>query len=118
MILEINTGSGYQPIACLTAVNESEQTETMGTTTRQNGGWKTTFPTIQGKGLSGQGIVPEDGAAYSYNVLKNLKRNKTSFTYRIDGEVGTAILTDISLSGDADGDLAFSFEMKVQGEPT
>ena len=118
MILEINTGAGFDPVACIIGYNESEDAELLGTTTRQNGGWKTSLPIIQGKQITVQAVVPTDQALVSYNDLKTLKRDKTSFTYRIDDETGTAIISDISLEGKDDTDLAFNLTMQVQGEPT
>lgn len=118
MILEIDTGGGFDPVACVVGFSENEDVEVLGTTTRQNGGWKTSVPLIQGKQITVQGVVPTDNALVSYNDLKTLKRDKTPFTYRIDDETGTATISDLTLEGKDDTDLAFNMTLQVQGEPT
>ena len=56
-ILYIDSGAGYLPVGCLTSHSFSEESETLNTTTRDNGGWSTEVPTNQSYSISFDGLV-------------------------------------------------------------
>ena len=94
-LLEINTGAGFVPIACLTSFQESESANTIGTTTRDTGGWRDGFMTFQEKVITGDGLIPVDNALFTYDDIVTLKRARTTFTWRIGGETGEGLFSAV-----------------------
>ena len=117
-LLEINTGAGFVPIACLTSFQESESANTIGTTTRDTGGWRDGFMTFQEKVITGDGLIPVDNALLSYDDIVALKRARTVFTWRIGTETGDGLFSAIDLNISAGEDVAFTFTIECIGRPS
>ena len=117
MILEIDIGIGFVPVACLTSVTESDTAQTIGTTVRQNGGWRTSRPVSQGKTISIDGLLPTDVALFSWEDLAQLKRNATKFSWRIEAETGFGYIESLNLEGTIGSDVSFSAEIINTGKP-
>ena len=118
----------YYPVGCLTSSPLSEDVAMVDTTTRENNGWKTSFPTNQGYSieLSGLMVMDDDDSGnevLSYRELRRFKRDKvlidwerrTLNGYYIDR--GKAWITTISDSDEADGFITFNASLVGQGAP-
>lgn len=118
----------YFPVGCLTSSPLSEDVEMIGTTTRENEGWRTSEPTNQGYAFELSGLMVQDDAdsgneILSYRELRSYKRNKeliewkktTLGGYYIDS--GEAYITAISDSDEADGFITFSASLVGFGKP-
>lgn len=118
----------YFPVGCLTSSPIADDVEMLPTTTRQNEGWKTSFPTNQGYSieLSGLMVMDDDDSGnevLSYRELRRFKRDKvlidwerrTLNGYYIDR--GKAWITTISDSDEADGFITFNASLVGQGAP-
>ncbi len=117
MILEIDIGEGYVPIACLSSFGETESAATLGTTTRENGGWRDGITTSRSKVITGEGLIPIDTAPLSYEDIILLKRNKTQFAWRIDDDEGVGYFSAVDLSVSPGEDARFTFTLEVYGAP-
>lgn len=117
IFLEVDTGGGYVSVACLLEYSEAEDLETVGTTTRQNGGWRTALGLVQGLAINGSGLIPKDALLFSYEDLLTLKRNKTLFNVRIDTDEYEVYLTELTLDANGATDLGFTFKMVATGNP-
>ena len=115
--LEIDRGTGYETVACLLEWSEAEDTEMVGTTTRQNGGWRTSLGLVQGLAVSGSGVVPKDQALLSWEAMTALKRARTIFNFRIDTDEYTGIITELTLDASGDQDLGFTFKILLAEVP-
>lgn len=118
MIIEIDTGSGYVPLACLTKFNEAEAVETIGTTTRDTNGWRDGFTTVQSKVITGDGLIPTGAGYFTYTDVITLKRNRTEFNWRIDDDDGVGFFSAVDLKVTPGEDVVFSFTIEVVGEPS
>lgn len=117
----------YMPVGCLTANDFSESVQMLDTTTRQNaGGWSSSVPTRQSYSISISGLATindKSGTILTYNDLTNLKRGRTQFNWRMEGnipgtyEVGIAYISDISSNAAIDENISFSASIIGQGEP-
>lgn len=118
----------YFPVGCLTSSPLSETVEMIGSTTRENEGWKTSLPTNQSYSIELSGLMVMDdedsgNEVLSYRELRAKKRNKeliewkrtTLGGYYIDG--GKAYITAISDSDEADGFITFSASLVGFGKP-
>lgn len=118
MILEIDIGAGFVPVSCLTEVSQNDTTTVVGTTTRQNQGWRSSRPVKNDMTISGSGIIPLDIALFRYQDLVELKRNRTQFTWRIGDEIGFGFITEISAADTQGTDTAFTFTIQNTGQVT
>lgn len=116
MILEIDTGAGFVPVACLTDVSQSESAGILSTTTRQNGGWETQRPVIQEMAISIDGLIPR-GIAFSYRDLAELKRDGTKFAWKIENDYGMGFIADLNLTGVEGEDVNFTATIVNTGKP-
>lgn len=119
----------YFPVGCLTSSPLSETVDMIGSTTRENEGWKTSLPTNQGYSIELSGLMVQDdedsgNEILSYRELRSYKRDKelvewkrtTLGGYYIDS--GKAYITAISDSDEADGFITFSASLVGFGKPT
>lgn len=118
----------YFPVGCLTSSPLSETVDMIGSTTRENEGWKTNLPTNQGYSIELSGLMVMDdedsgNEVLSYRELRAKKRNTeliewkrtTLGGYYIDS--GKAYITAISDSDEADGFITFSASLVGFGKP-
>ena len=117
MILEIDLGSGFQPVACLLSYTEDESTETLGTTTRANDRWRTSVGHYQTKTISGNGLFIEEAGLISYNLLREALWAGTRFEWRIEDDDGFGFLRSLDLGVPEGDDVNFSFTIQVDGNP-
>lgn len=121
-ILYIDLGDGYLPISCLTSHSFNEDSETISTTTRANGGWETSLPTNQSYSISFDALLIDDIINNSYQTyynLKKIKRDRVLINWKIDEqEYGTGFITSLSDENTIDENVSFSGEIIGYGEPT
>lgn len=124
----IKKNDEWFPVGCLTSSPFSEDVEMLGTTTRENEGWKTSLPTNQSYSINLSGLMVQDdhdsgNQVLSYRELRSMKRNrqlvewqrKTLDGYYIDS--GKAYITNISDSDEADGFITFQATLQGYGKP-
>jgi len=118
--------NAYFPVGCLTGDTFNESSEMLGTTTRDNGKWKTSIPTNQVYNISLSGLVSKTnigGTIISHADLKLLKRNGTKFGWRCDNEVtgysdfGEGHIISMGNAAEIDSFISFSAEIEGYGEP-
>jgi hypothetical protein len=128
-ILYIKISGEYTPIGCLTDNSFSESSDTIDTTTRDNGGWVTSRPTMQNYSIGFNGIQVNstmaggDFGVASYDRLKELKRGRQLLEWKIQGEnfpvvdYGKAYITDISEAAPVNELITFSGTLNGFGQP-
>ena len=127
-ILYLKYLGSYLPIACLTENPFSETSEFIDTTTRDNAGWKTSRPTMQGYSISFSGLQVNSATSggnfnvLSYDSLKKMKRNRTLLDWKIEGnfptvDYGKCYIQDISESNPVGEFLTFSGSLVGYGIP-
>lgn len=128
-ILYIKQQGNWLPIGCLTSNSISENAEMLSTTTRDNDGWSTSRPMMQGYSISFEGIQINTVVAggtftvASYDKLKLLKRQKILFDWKIQGttfptvDYGKCYITELSEASAVDDFLTFSGSMVGYGIP-
>ena len=90
-ILYIKYNGVYLPIGCLTGNGISEESEMIDTTTRDNKGWKTQRPLVQGYSIPFSGLqvnstlVGGNFNVTSYDKLVGFKRSKLLLEWKIQG---------------------------------
>tara|TARA_R110000744_G_scaffold53445_1_gene114129 strand:- start:387 stop:881 length:495 start_codon:yes stop_codon:yes gene_type:complete len=119
----------YLPIGCLNSDSFTETSEMLDTTTRDNRGWKTNTPTIQGYNISFEGIIENtnfnggDFAKISLDRLRILKRSGTLIEWKTQDDKsifvdsGKGHITSLSDSAVSDEFITFSAEIEGYGEP-
>lgn len=118
----------FRPVCCLISNNFSENVETINTTTRENNGWKTTYPTTQSYSIAVDAVMIEDGvesgsSAISYRELRKMKRNKELIDWYVETlkgwyvDSGKAHITEISDSNAVGDDIGFSATLEGFGKP-
>ena len=119
-ILYIDAGSGFFPVGNLVSNSFSEDIDTIDSTTRDNGGWKTQTLTNQSYKLDFNGIVSNVASAskINYNTIRDLKRNRQIIDWKTQDnqsniEQGKAQIT--SLSNEANIDEFVTFSASLQG---
>ena len=117
MILEIDLGTGFKPVACLLSFTEDESTEVLGTTTRKNLRWRTSVGHYQTKTISGNGLFVEEAGLISYNQLREILWAGTRFEWRIGDDDGFGFLRSLDLGVPEGDDVNFSFSIQVDGNP-
>lgn len=124
----IKKGQEWVPLACLTSNNFSESAETIETTTRQNGGWKTILPTMQSYTIAIEGFMVKDDVdsgnnLISYRELRQMKRDRVKIewiTKTLSGwyvDRGFGYITDISDSNSVESMIGFSATIQGFGQP-
>jgi predicted secreted protein len=128
-ILYIKILGEYIPIGCLSENSFSESSETIDTTTRDNGGWNTSRPTMQSYSITFNGIQVNSTIAggdlnvASYDRLKELKRDRQLLEWKIQGtnfpivDYGKAYITDISEAAPVNELITFSGTLNGFGQP-
>ena len=129
-ILYIQIDGSYLPVACLTSNGFSEDIETLDTTTRDNGGWRTNTVLNQGFSISFDGLIINttfakgDFTKVSYDKLKELKRARTLINWQIRDsesqfvETGQGYIVSLSSESAIDEFISFSGEILGYGQPT
>lgn len=118
----------YFPVGCLTSSPLSETVDMIETTTRDNNGWKTNYPTLQGYSIELSGLMVMDdedsgNEVLSYRELRKFKRDKVLIEWQrktLDGyyiDSGKAYITNISDSDEADGFITFNASLQGYGAP-
>ncbi|ROI02947.1 hypothetical protein EGI16_12315 [Chryseobacterium sp. G0240] len=124
----IKKNNTWAPVACLTASPISEQSETISTTTRENAGWNTDFPTNQSYTIELSGMMVKDDVdsgnnVISYRELRLYKRNRVLIEWMrktISGwyvDSGRAYITAISDSDTAGEFISFNATLLGYGKP-
>lgn len=124
----IKKNNNWVPVGCLTANPISEETETIKTTTRDNNGWASDFPTLQSYTIELAGMVVKDDAdsgnnIISYRELRGYKRNRTLIEWRrvtLSGwyvDSGKAHIISIADSDEVENFISFSASLKGFGKP-
>lgn len=128
-ILYIKQQGNWLPIGCLTSNSFSESAEMLSTTTRDNDGWNTSRPMMQGYSISFEGIQINTVVAggtftvASYDKLKLLKRQKILLDWKIQGstfptvDYGKCYINELSEASAVDDFLTFSGSMVGYGIP-
>ena len=126
-ILYIKWVDEFLPIGCLTSDSFSEEIEMLETTTRDNGGWKTSTPTNQNYNISFDGIFENtnfpsgDNTKISLDRLRVLKRNRTLIEWKIIYnnsklvDIGKGYLTSLSRENNIDEFISFSANIEGYG---
>ena len=129
-ILYLKWEGVYLPIGCLNSDSFTESSEMLDTTTRDNGGWKTSTPTVQSYNISFEGIVTNtnfnggDFTKISLDRLRVLKRNGTLIEWQTKDnnltfvDSGKGHITSLSDSASSDEFISFNAEIEGYGEPT
>lgn len=123
-ILFIRYMDEWVPISCEKSSNFSEDVSMIGTTTRDNYGWRTYLPLDQGYSIDFEGqAVEEDGDLLSYYKLKEIKRDRELLQWKIEDangkylESGTAWITQIGKPNPAGELVSFSMTLLGHGRP-
>lgn len=124
----IKKNNTWVPAACLTASPINEQSEMIKTTTRDNAGWSTDYPTNQTYSIELSGMMIKDdidsgNSVISYRELRSYKRNrvliewmrKTLSGWYVDS--GKAHITAISDSDTAGEFISFNATLLGFGRP-
>jgi len=124
-ILYIKYNDDWVPISCEISSPMSEDVETIGTTTRDNMGWRTYLPTVQGYSLSVSALMVKENTPdmLSYWRLKEIKRSKelvswkreTMNGYYIDS--GNAYITSLSDTNEVGEFVGFEMTLLGNGRP-
>jgi predicted secreted protein len=120
-ILTISYNSGpFYPIACVTDNGMSESVQMLDTTTRDNGGWRTSVPTMQSGTIDFTGIY-EQGGDFTIDDLRDIFRGGNIINWKIsssdggyihDGEGYFSALSDAS---EMDSFVSFSGSIQISG---
>lgn len=124
----IKKNGNWVPAACLTASPISENSETIKTTTRDNSGWNTDYPTNQGYTIALSGVMIKDDAdsgnnIISYRELRSYKRNRTLIEWMrktLSGwyvDSGKAHIIDVADSDTAGEWITFTATLLGYGRP-
>jgi len=113
-ILYIEFQGEYFPIACATSNTFEQSSDQIDTTTRDNGGWKTSRPTNQSYSIPFEGIetaLDTIQNKITYKDLENLKFNKVLLSYRLGNEKiteGRAYIFELSRESPVNELVSFS----------
>jgi predicted secreted protein len=118
----------YLPCACLTSSPINESVDMIGTTTRENEGWKTSEPTNHGYTIELSGLMvmddsDSDNNVVSFRQLRAMHRNNELIEWKketLDGyyiDSGRSYITSISDSDEADGFITFTASLTGYGKP-
>ena len=124
----IKYNSIWFPVGCLTSSPLSEDSEMIDTTTRDSGGWKTSFPTLQSYTIELAGMVVKDdedsgNQILSYRKLRSFKRDRILIEWKLESEsgysidIGKAYINSISQNDEVDSMISFSASLTGFGKP-
>lgn len=124
----IKYNSLWFPVGCLTSSPISEESEMIDTTTRDSGGWKTSFPTLQSYTIELSGMVVKDdedsgNTILSYRKLRSFKRERILIEWKLESEsgysidTGKAYISAISQNDDVESMISFSATLIGFGKP-
>lgn len=124
----IKKNTVWFPVGCLTSSPLSEDSTMIDTTTRDNNGWKTSFPTNQSYKIDLSGLMVMDDEdsgndVLSYRELRSLKRNRELIEWKrttLNGyyvDSGKAYITSISDADEASGFITFTASLQGYGAP-
>tara|TARA_R110000851_G_scaffold93089_1_gene202929 strand:- start:771 stop:1265 length:495 start_codon:yes stop_codon:yes gene_type:complete len=128
-ILYLKWEDVFLPIGLLTSEDFSEDIEMLDTTTRDNGGWKTSTPTNQSYSLSFEGLIKNtnfnggDFTKISLDRLRTLKRNRILIEWKTQDkdsvfiDSGFGYITSLSKSSTIDEFISFSANIQGYGVP-
>lgn len=126
-LVYIKWDNNYLPIGCISSDSFDENIEMLGTTTRDNNGWKTDVPTNQSYNINIDGIVLRtlyDGQNDNFITLErltDLKRNRTLIEWKIESSMdiniseGNGYITNISSSSNVDEFITFNANIQGYG---
>jgi hypothetical protein len=128
-LLYIKWDDVYLPIGCLTSDSFNEGVEMIDTTTRDNGGWKTSRPTTQFYNLNFDGLIENtrfNGGNFnrvSLDRLRILKRSRTLIEWKLQDidltfiDSGSGYITELGDSSTIDEFITFSASIEGYGAP-
>lgn len=119
LYIDVQDGNGMLPIGYLTSHSFSEDTDSIDSTTRDNGGWRTNRLTNQGYSIDFDGLVLESEISFTkqtYYTLKTIKRDRTLIDWKIDNaETGSGYITSLSNDNSIDEFVSFTAEITGYG---
>lgn len=115
----------WVPVSCETSNSFSEDVDMIGTTTRDNEGWRSSLPTEQGYSfeISGQAVFRSSNDVLSYFVLREKKRNKELISWKREFmgdtyiETGQGYITNISDESPTMGLVTFNLSLEGYLKP-
>ena len=128
-ILYVKINGAYLPIGCLTDNSFDESVDFLDTTTRDNGGWKTSRPLNQQYSIPFNGVQVNSTLAggnfnvASYDKLKQLKRNRQLIDWKIQGtfypivDYGKGYIGSISEANAVGEFMTFTGSIAGYGQP-
>ena len=128
-ILYIKWSDVYLPIGLLTSESFNEGVEMIDTTTRDNGGWKTSRPTNQFYNISFEGLLQNtrfnggDFTKVSLDRLRVLKRSRTLIEWKLQDsnltfiDSGSGYITELGDSSSVDEFITFNGGIEGYGAP-
>lgn len=123
-ILYIKWREDWVPISCEVSNTMSESSDMIDTTTRDNGGWKTSRPNIQSYSISftGHTVLEIADSVLNYFELVKIKRSKTLIEWqrRTENrmiESGMAYISDINNAYETEGIATFDMTLTGFGSP-
>ena len=123
-VLYVKWQGNFLPIGCLTSDSFSEESEMLDTTTRDNGGWKTSTPASQNYNISFNGLVQNtnfiggDFTKISLDRLTVLKRTKTLIEWKTQDnnfvfvDSGFGYITSLSHVSNVNEFISFTCEIE------
>jgi hypothetical protein len=128
-ILYLLISGVFYPIGCLSENSFSESSEMLDTTTRESNGWATAQAVKQAYSISFNGlqinttISGGDTSKLSYDVLKQIKRNREKVQWKIQGtqvpsiDYGYCNISEISESTAVNEFITFTGTLTGFGRP-
>jgi hypothetical protein len=128
-ILSIGFEGVFYPIGCLSDNSFSENSEMLDTTTRESNGWATAQAVKQNYNISFNGLQINttvsggDTSKFSYDTLKQIKRNREKIQWKIQGtqvpsiDYGFCTINEISESTPVNEFITFTGNLLGFGQP-
>ena len=124
-IVYARNGGSYQPIGCLSANSWTENVEMMETTTRDDGRWKTYYPSLHGFSFSMSGFVEqiESSDKITFTDLRSMSRNNILIDFKVTRPSGyddyfQGYIQSINEDGAAGSLVTFSASVIGVGDPS
>ena len=129
-VLSIKLDGVFLPVGLLTSNSFSESIEMLDTTTRDNGGYKTSTPTTQSYSIDFEGLIKQTlfvgqtETVLTYQNIKTLKRNRTLIEWKINSGAdiyvssGFAHITSLGDSSNIDEFISFNATLEGYGAIT
>lgn len=117
-ILSISHDGGlFYPIACVSDNGMSESSDMLDTTTRDNGGWKSSVPTLQSGTIDFSGVYEQSGD-FTVDDLRVIFRSGDVISWKISSSEGGYIYSGdgyfSSLSDESSMDSFVTFTGSIQ----